>query len=454
MPRVHPFASFGFARPPSLTGGVPLDVSSVIAPPYDVLDHESKARLLSRSSHNVVAIDLPHIPAKHLGPPEAYENAQRMLDDWLARGTLAVHHQPCMFVYRQTFTSGGKSRTRTGMACTIDVVPFGPREGGGVLPHEETFSGPKQDRLALMKSTAAQLSPIFALHQDSAARSISLLDSFVAARTPDFVASTDDSVSHQVWRITAPEELSAYQAALAGEDILIADGHHRYSTSINYLTELQTQGQLPPTHPARQCMVVLVSMQDPGLEIWPTHRVLGGMKLYSLEAFKSACADRLNFEPVPAGLDALPDSLQRGPQSSIRLGVWDIATDSAWVITPKNPDPLAELHSYKPDVWRRLDTAVIQHMLVEEVFQPLLNEDCGVQWAFPHTLDEVRAIAQGKGSGSTTGKSFTPQVALIVRPTPIASVAEMARLGELMPQKSTFFFPKLATGLFMRRLIG
>src|SRR5579862_4564425 len=157
MPAVFPFPAVRFK---------PGDVSALVAPPYDVLDAAGKKALLAKDPRNIVAIDLPHTPAKELGPPRAYESAADAYRTLLKDGTLSKQ-PPAMFAYRQTFASeGGKTFQRSGMACTVETVPFGPRPGGGILPHEETFSGPKEDRFALMKATRAQLSPIFGLFAD------------------------------------------------------------------------------------------------------------------------------------------------------------------------------------------------------------------------------------------------------------------------------------------------
>jgi uncharacterized protein (DUF1015 family) len=155
-----------FAFRPLQYGGGSGDVSAKVAPPYDVLDAGSKAALLERDGENIVAVDLPHTPAKEVGPAEVYAGAAETLSGWIESGVLTRREKPAMFAYRQTFEYRGERHERCGMACTLETVPLGKRDGGGVLPHEETFSGPKADRLALMKATACQLSPIFGMHAD------------------------------------------------------------------------------------------------------------------------------------------------------------------------------------------------------------------------------------------------------------------------------------------------
>ena len=176
MPAVFPFTAVQFK-------GGKGDVSAVVAPPYDVLDAAGKAALLKKDAKNIVGIDLPHTPAKELGPPAAYKGAGTAYRAGLKDGTLTRRANPALFAYRETFRSAdGKTCERSGMACTVGLVPFGPRQGGGILAHEETFSGPKEDRLALMKATKAQMSPIFGLHADERGRATALVRRVMASR--------------------------------------------------------------------------------------------------------------------------------------------------------------------------------------------------------------------------------------------------------------------------------
>lgn len=447
MPAVHPFKPVQYA---AFDRGPRADLSSVIAPPYDVLDAAGKAALLARSPHNIVAVDLPHLPAKELGPPQAYTGAADQLRAWVTQGVLTWRDRPAMFVYRQSFTFHGKRHQRTGMVCTLPVAPFGPRAGGGILPHEETFSGPKEDRMALMKATKAQLSPIFGLHPDESRLAATLCSRLAAERPPDVVATSIEGTLHGCWTITDPAKIKAYQDALAGEDVFIADGHHRYTTGLNYLKALEAASTLPADHPARFSMFVLISMSDPGMVIGPTHRVLGGMSGYSWSAFAKAAGAHLKITPVPGALPELESALHHAPP--LHLGLWDFASRAGFLASPTSPDPLAADFPNKPKAWRTLDVALVQYLVVAKIAQPALNAAQPVSWAFPHSVEEVEAIGAGQEKGSGGGKGFTPQLAVIVRPTPLEAVREVSRASELMPQKSTFFYPKLATGLFIHPL--
>ncbi|MBM4107972.1 MAG: DUF1015 domain-containing protein [Phycisphaerae bacterium] len=447
MPQVYPFNAIQYRHGNG-------DLSDVVAPPYDVLDKPAKDRLVHRNPRNVVAVDLPHTPPKELGPPETYAAAGDTFRAWLAEEVLARREKPALFACRQSFTFNGKTHERCGMACTVGLVPFGPRKGGGVLPHEETFSGPKEDRFALMKATRCQLSPIFGLHGDDKGDATGLARMVMSRGNPAITATTDDAVKHEVWPIDDPAMIAAYQRALADEDVFIADGHHRYTTQLNYLKLLESQGPVPPNHPARRCMMVLVSMSDPGLVIAPTHRVLGGMSGYSMDRFTQAAKGLLTVKPAPGDARHLEVEMERqakeAPGRNV-LGLIDIPTGKCFTATFNDADPLARRYATKPQAWRTLDVALVQFAIVEEIAQPMLNDGQPVKWAFPHSVPEILEIAKGHETGAGGGKGFA-QLAVVVRPTPLATVRAVSKAGELMPQKSTFFYPKLATGLFLNSL--
>ncbi|MFA6045102.1 MAG: DUF1015 domain-containing protein [Phycisphaerales bacterium] len=449
MPHVYPFRA--------LTYSTGKDLSGVVAPPYDVLDHSGKQKLLAKDGRNIVAIDLPNTPAKELGPQAAYDGAAAALKAFMSQGVLTTSKTPVMFAYRQTFTNAdGRKVQRSGMTCCVETVPFGPREGGGILPHEETFSGPKEDRMALMKATQTQMSPIFGLHADDQGLATALLHEVMDAHKADHTATTDDGTLHEVWTIADAATQERYAHALRNEDIFIADGHHRYTTGLNYLAGLKKSGSVPVEHPARRCMIVLIGMSDPGLVIWPTHRVLGGMKGYSFDAFTRAAKDLLRVSPAPCKLgeierEMMSVTMPQAPLPTNVLGLYDFATSKCYTATFVQRDPLKARFHDKPRAWRELDVGLIQYAIVENICQAALNGGEPVKWAFPHTIAEVAAIGRGEETGAGGGSGFA-QLAIIVKPTPLRAVREISQAGQLMPQKSTFFYPKLATGLFINPL--
>ena len=451
MPQITPIDAIRFA--PSHGR----DISALIAPPYDVLDERSKADLLAAGDGNIVAVDLPHLPAKTVGPDETYQQAGQRFERMLQSGVLQRDAQPALFVYRQTFqppdgSSDSTSQTmqRLGLFANVRLQEFGPGRdgGGGVFPHEQTFSGPKEDRLKLMRATKAQLSPIFGLCPDNGSEMANLLQKVAAGGEPDHFGTTSwDGVKHELWAVDDAQVVGEFQSALASEDVFIADGHHRYNTALNYRRELtEASGTLPEDHPANRCLFVLVSMNDPGLFIGPTHRVIGGMVNFSLDRFEQASAGRLSvnrFEGDPIALEA--ELANTGPHA---IGLYahsgnGSAPDLA-IATTTDPDPLATTHGSTAAACRQLDVAIAQHLIVEQICEPnFAPPGITLSWKFPHTVSEL----------ADQCRSAPDQLGLIMRPTTLQEVRKVSEAGELMPQKSTFFYPKVATGLVINPLV-
>ncbi len=450
MPDIQPIPAVTFS---TQTGN---DISDRIAPPYDVLDHESKARLVAASPNNISVIDLPHLPAKTVGPDEAYHGAGNTYRQWLNEGTLVRRDTPAFFVYQQTYTvaggtgkSGGTTFKRRGLITNVKVQPFGPSPDGqgGIHPHEQTFSAAKEDRLKLMRATQAQLSPIFGLYSDPDKAIEHLLAAVIDADKPTFTGKThDDNVLHETWAVDDAERINAFQQAIQNKDLFIADGHHRYNTALNHFNELTTLNK--PVGNAAYCLFVLISMQDPGMIVLPTHRVLGNMPNFNMDAFKKAAQGKLNIEPVagndPAQLEqALADS--NHPHA---IGLYDPSNPDAplSIATTLDNDPLKTTHPDQSDAWRQLDVAIVQHLIVEQICQPTFctpgTTDETITWKFPHEIAQLKEL--------TNTDAY--QLGLILRATPLDSVRQVSEAGELMPQKSTFFYPKLATGLVINPL--
>jgi len=417
-----------------------------------VLDEKSKAALLAKDAHNIVAVDLPHLPAKTVGPDETYAKAADTYKTWLAQKVLAKRGKPAVFVYQQTYTHGGKKFQRRGLMGNLGVQPFGksPDGKGGIHPHEQTFSGPKEDRLKLMRATKAQLSPIFGLHSDADKTMGKLLAAVIDAGKATFGGRTaNDGVLHEVWAVDAPDKIAAFAKVFAEADVFIADGHHRYTTALNYRNELTQAagGKLPADHPANFCLFVLIAMQDPGMIVLPTHRVLGGMSGFTFEKFQAAAKGKLELKPFAGSGSAediakLEAALPSAEQHAIGVYVPSNAKQPLWIATTSERDPLKATHAKQSEPWRQLDVAIVQHLIVEGICQPTFTGGAPVTWKFPHTIDEFKADTNAAGMS----------IGLLLQSTPLESVRLVSAAGELMPQKSTFFYPKLATGLAINPL--
>ncbi|MBI1368462.1 MAG: DUF1015 family protein [Planctomycetes bacterium] len=430
MPKLLPIRAYRYAVPNA-------DVSSVIAPPYDVLDEGPKQALLAKDPHNIVAVDLPVTPPKTVGPDSAYAAAGHMYRKWISEGVFTREAKPAVYAYEQAYTTGGKTYARRGLFCAVGVEEFN-RPGGGIFRHEMTIQGGTDDRLKLMNATDAQLSPVFSVFDDAGERVTKLLSS-AFARPADFHGRTDDDkVEHRVWIITDEPAISALAKALEKTDIFIADGHHRYTTALNYF-------KAHPNEPlAKGCLMVLVPEQDPGLIVLPTHRVLKGLVDFEMgKLIEVIKADgRLSIVKSDHGADGTPQMLDDLPgYGAHALGLYDPSTGRTWVVSANSADPLASDLPDKPAVWRMLDVAVFHELLVDRIIRPAFG-GAGISYAYPHQLTEL--IRQTHDQPGRLG--------VVMQPTPLRSVCDVARANAVMPPKSTFFFPKLATGLIINPL--
>lgn len=434
MPDIRPFAGIRYAHRPDL------DLSNLIAPPYDVLDQAQKSALQGKHANNIVTIDLPFMPPKHVGPDASYAQANATMRAWLSAGILKQDRLAAFYPYQQTFEHHGKMFHRRGFITLVKLSPFG---AGHVVPHELTHKGPIEDRLKLMEATGVQLSPIFGLFTDAGGEVTKALYRTLGRPESD---ATLDGIRHQMWSVTDSDIENEVIGKMGTKSVYIADGHHRYTTALAYqhAMEQRNGGPLPPSHPANWCMFVLVRMQDDGLMIAPTHRLIGGLSEFDIQKFATAISPAFTVEEslfTAAQLDGFAAALSVGPPHT--FGLYDGKRKRAYQLTLKDPDILQKYVPDRSPAWRRLDVAILHRYLIDEVLKPLFAG--GTEPTIGYTADAHRITPQVDG--------WQNQLALLLRSTPLPALEELGRDGETMPQKSTFFFPKLATGMIMNPLV-
>ncbi len=427
MPELHPIQIVRYAGP---TPG--LDLTTKIAPPYDVLDEGPKQQLLSRDPHNIVAIDLPVTPPKTVGPDEAYDQAGRTYRQWLADGVLVQIDKPAVVAYEQVYTVKGRTFRRRELFANVKAEPFG-RKGGGVHQHEHTIKGGIDDRFKLMNASDAQLSPVFCMFHDRKQQVTGMLQAYYD-HEPDFHGTTGhDNVEHRCWVVDDASVLEALTAFFRETDAFIADGHHRYNTALKYAE----------THPddpeAQRCLMVLVAIEDPGMIVLPTHRAITGLSGLSMDAVQKRAADYgLTITPTSAEVEKLPEQITRGGYHA--MGLYEPERGYRYMMHSEKMDPLAGFEPLRADVWRKLDVAVLHHLFIERVLAPEFGDG---EVGFKYTA-EIEVLKQMCHDHKALG--------VIMQPTPVKSVCEVSEAGEVMPPKSTFFYPKLATGLVINPL--
>jgi uncharacterized protein (DUF1015 family) len=342
-----------------------------------------------------------------------------------------------MYPYTQSFSHNGRMYHRRGFFCTVKISPFGE---GHVVPHEKTYREAIEDRLKLMRATRAQMSPIFGLYSDSRHEVTSLL--YKNLSRPEYTA-TLNGVQNDLWTVHDTDVERQMIDLLGRKPIYIADGHHRYTTALTYLQELEKQndGPLPASHPANYCMFVLVGMQDDGLLILPTHRLIGNVESFNIEAFKVAVAGAFDVTETSVSPEKVAEyvdiTLPKLPAHT--FGLYDGRSKKLYQLTCKNPDLLRPLEPTLSDASRRLDVAILQRYLLEEIIQPMFAT--GKEVTKQYTAESSEIIWKTDGIKS--------QIGLLLKSTPLSALEQLAQHNEVMPQKSTYFFPKLATGMVM-----
>ncbi len=432
MAQIRPFTGIRFDRVKHP------EVSSLIAPPYDVLDDAQKAALQAKHPNNIVTVDLPFMPPKSVGPDSVYSQADTTIQSWLTAGVLKKDARAAFYPYMQTYDLGGRTHHRRGFIAMVKLTPFGV----DVMPHEKTHKGPIEDRLKLMHATGLQLSPIFGLYSDGKNEVTSLL--FKNLIRPE-QTGTMDGVKNDLWSVTDSQIEAEVIDLMKHRPVYIADGHHRYTTALQYQKDMEAKhgGPLPPNHPANYCMFVLIAMQDDGLAILPTHRLISGLKNFDPAAFKSALGANSDMTETALGADR-PASLATilNSYDLHTFGLYDGKTKKLFTLKLKNLDILKALEPKQSEAWRHLDVAILQRYLLDEVLQPKFASGKDLQKGY--TADPLAVIPE-----VDSGKH---QIALLLKSTPLHALEELAKHGEVMPQKSTYFYPKLATGLVMNTL--
>jgi uncharacterized protein (DUF1015 family) len=396
-------------------------LDDVAAPPYDVIDPEQRRRLADRSPYNVVRVDLPE------GHPDPYVEAAGILQDWQDEGAIVRDDEPALWTLTQDYTGpDGRKLTRHGVFARVRVEDYGP---GRIRPHERTHPGPKEDRLRLTRATKANLSPIFSLYDDPTGATAAVLD----AADPIGEQRDDDGTVNRLGRVADQAAIEAFQDALRPAELLIADGHHRYETARVYADEVGGEGE------HRYVLMCLVALQDEGLTVFPTHRLIRDTTPHTQEALGSTLRELFAVEEIDRAELRPPDG--DGP---LTMGYIDSFFKRAFRLTLKDQASADQALDGMPEAYRRLDTAVLEALV--------LNGPLGL------SEDDI-AHLRGLGYSRTDDEALQLvldgeyDAAFFLRSTPIEQVRAVAAAGVNMPPKSTYFFPKVPTGLLFNPLL-
>jgi len=415
------------------------DLAAVVAPPYDVIDPEMRARLVARDPANVVRLDLP-VEELGDGPDDRYRRAARTLAAWRSDGTLRKDPQPSIYVYEQRYLIPGTERERTqrGYFARLRLEPYGP--DSGVLPHERTLSGPKEDRYKLLRATGVNTSPVVVLFDDTSGSTEDRLAA-VAGGPPDLDVSDDDGVCHRMWSLPAsgdgPASIVAGSLLEAGgaAPVTIADGHHRYETALRYRDERRMSRSCDEDPPFDYVLALMLEATRQELTVLPTHRLVRRIGSGGAEQLLARAPELFDIEPIESS-EAMKAALTGGDAAGGRgrFGLW---TRAGGAILTARRDAFAPFLPAGGEAVRSLDVTLLATALDRLAG---IDADAVAEGAVGYTKSAEDAIAAvDTGSGA--------DAAFLLEPTPVVSIEAVAREGDVMPQKSTYFYPKALTGL-------
>ena len=405
-----------------------VDLARVVAPPYDVISPADQHRFYQQDPHNVVRLIAGEVRPTDTPEDNKYTRAAGFFRQWLADGILHRESSPGLHVYRHRFVepTDGRQRERQGILGVVELEPF----GRGVLPHEQTHARAKADRLSLTRAVVANLSPVFALYEDpqSAVRPVIAT---AVAESPRLSITGEDGDQHTIWSISGAELVHKLAEVFRTSRLYIADGHHRYETALNFRNKQRVDHpDAPPDAAFNYVLMLLVDMADPGLTILPTHRLL-----HDFERFDPALVDRLarRHRVIPRRDRAELLAAMQEPTASHRIGIAVTSTRATVDIGSADAaDPVS-----------RLDVSVLH--------REILQRELGLE---PDELESERYLSYSRDVATLLDRVETGagQAAFLLRPPAVSDVVEVARAGQVMPQKSTYFFPKPASGIVFNPL--
>jgi uncharacterized protein (DUF1015 family) len=428
-------------------------LSDVVAPPYDVIDPGMQDALYERSPWNVTRIILNR--GDDLLPDQTvYRRAAEHLKHWQRDGILSREGVGTIYVYHQTFEHEGQAITRRGFMARVKLEPFGT---GTIYPHEQTHSAAKEDRYRLMMACQANLSPIFGIYPDRDNVAQESLENAIHDRTP-LTAIDEQGVRHELWMVTDPDAIASAANVLGSAPMYIADGHHRYETSCRIRDELRGTAQPEDESAAADyTLMTCISMDDPGMVVLPTHRLFRGVKPIASTELIQRLAPCFSC-----------DSAGQGPEFA--TSVWEeIAVedrqstlgfycreDDTWVIarlTDSGVESLKNLATNQSDEWRDLGVSILHKLVMEK----LLGHSDLPSPKYVHSVSEVvegleQGDADGRDATGQEGSGDPFELACLVMPATLDHVKAISENGERMPAKSTYFYPKLLSGLVINSL--
>ncbi|HAE83883.1 MAG TPA: DUF1015 domain-containing protein [Ktedonobacter sp.] len=415
------------------------DLAEVVTPPYDVISQEAQARYYTRNSYNFIRLEFGQEQATDTTLNNRYTRAATTFAEWRLKGVLQQAASPCYYLYQQLFSYNGQNYTRTSLLARVRLEPWSAKV---VLPHEYTMTKPKDDRLHLLQACAANFSPLMSMYEDPQGRMRRLLSAYAA--NAEVQMRDEMNEEHRLQPITDPQQTALIQDFFTERQLYIADGHHRYETALNYREEIRQQRHIDDNDAVNYVLMSLIDVDDPGLLVLPTHRLLSRLSVAALSSLSSQQMEQYfivrQLDPT-ATSDAMLAELARVGAEQPSLVVCN--REHNWLLSPNEQGKRRMRESGHSAAWNELDVAVAHTLLLETLLGIKAEEvTSGTYIKYTRDAEQAREAVQ-KGEA---------QVALLLNATKVRQICEVAQADDRMPQKSTYFYPKLISGLVMNPL--
>lgn len=410
-----------------------VDVNEVATPPYDVIDANGQEGFYAKNPYNVIRLELGRVFPEDNEANNRYTRAAEFLREWIASGVLVHEDKPSVYLYEQEFEARGEKKIRSGFIAGIQANDYSK---GEVLPHEETLPKHKADRLNLMKATLANFSPIFGLYADPDHNIEAALNKAKGSQKPDAEVTDDQGVVNRLWVVSDENTVQAVVQQMSTKKIFIADGHHRYETAVNFGKEMAAEGKQGFDY----LMICLVNLYNEGLVVFPTHRIVKNIADFDLNVLLNKLSDDFNVEEITGlSLNEFITKLEVQGQNAHAFGLY--SDNKYYLVSLKDEDRLDKLAlEGRSAAWRRLDVSIL-HTLILEKLLGIGSQQRADESNLVYLRDDEATKAAVDNSSA--------QLAFFMNSTRVEEVTNIATGGEKMPQKSTFFYPKVITGLVL-----
>ncbi|MBP3579753.1 MAG: DUF1015 domain-containing protein [Clostridia bacterium] len=407
------------------------DISKNVCPPYDIISEEERLEYISESENNIIRLEKP------VGE-DAYNKAKQLYLEWREKGIIDTDAKEGYYVYEEEFEALGNQYKIKGIFAKVRIEEF---EKGVVLPHEETLSKAKQDRFDLMCATHCNFSPIYCMYTDEKREITSIIDS-MSKDAPEIEFTAKDGVIQRLWKSEDEQINGKVESLFKDKQLFIADGHHRYETALRFRNKLRDEGVIvDENHPANFIMMFLIDMENDGLVVFPTHRMITDLDSFNTEKALDGMKEYFDVEQIKES--EIDEKLAMLVNKKANVLVSPDGEFYLSVMKDSAKEKLSKMNPDKSEAYKGLDVTVLHSLILENILG-IDKENMAKQINLKYTRDKDEAINSVK-----TGKA---NCAFIINPTKVTEIKDVALAGEKMPQKSTYFYPKLITGLVMNLL--